>query len=648
MADIARLEQALRNADKAGDAYAAKRFAQEIRNARGTAPKKQSSEQASQAMSPSEYIVDEMGFGLPGKASAGLNALIRAPFTDKTIGEEYSDLRAGDVHRKNQFEAENPKMSTALSIGSGVVGGIGAAKVAGNIASRAAPRLMQTAANSYGLKMAGDAATGAGIGAATAFGDDQSMGPSAMVGGLLGAAGRPVIDAAKGLGNFAGGLVGIGNEKRSKLAVAEALRRSGKSVDDVSNDLAMAAREGQDVYTVADSLGTPGQRMLSGIARQPGDARTMIADNLTNRQLSQGERLSSFVADGLDAQKTAKQTQSALKQVRTNNAAVNYPAALADANPVNLSGVIQKMDDALGANPILGETALTKSEIGKRIASLRGKVSKDGQQLIDFEQTLQVKQDLGKQIDRIKRTGESVPAQLSSLYRSLDEALEASSPAYRAANDTFRTQSSNIKAVKDGGEFARPSTRAENNIPQFQGMTAEQQGAARVGYADSLLAKIDNASLSGTTNKAKPLMTGKAGKELPAFAAPGRGDTLMRQIGREDRMFQTSNAALGGSKTADNIADMAEIGAFDPSIIGNIFSGNFKSAALQGISKGVSTLQGRNTKTRDMIAQILMQNGPTQAKQELAKAVSLSQIAEAKKREMIASILGAGFALTSN
>ena len=46
--------------------------------------------------------------------------------------------------------------------------------------------------------------------------------------------------------------------------------------------------------------------------------------------------------------------------------------------------------------------------------------------------------------------------------------------------------------------------------------------------------------------------------------APGN-DLMQRRLGREMRMFETRNTALGRSKTADNLADADALG-IDPSI----------------------------------------------------------------------------------
>ena len=48
---------------------------------------------------------------------------------------------------------------------------------------------------------------------------------------------------------------------------------------------------------------------------------------------------------------------------------------------------------------------------------------------------------------------------------------------------------------------------------------------------------------------------------------------MQRPLGREMRMFETRNTALGGSKTADNLAD-ADALAAEPSVVGHVLADN--------------------------------------------------------------------------
>ena len=78
--------------------------------------------------------------------------------------------------------------------------------------------------------------------------------------------------------------------------------------------LQQAPVEGQGNFSVADALGNASQRMLSTVARSPGEGRTSVVNFLENRQAGQGRRVSNALAEGFDARETAAQTESRLTQ----------------------------------------------------------------------------------------------------------------------------------------------------------------------------------------------------------------------------------------------------------------------------------------------------------------------------------------------
>lgn len=118
------------------------------------------------------------------------------------------------------------------------------------------------------------------------------------------------------------------------------------------------------------------------------------------------------------------------------------------------------------------------------------------------------------------------------------------------------------------------------------------------------------------------------------------------RIAREQRMFETASSALGGSKTADNLADIADVQTFDPSMIGAFMSGGVKGAALQGLTRAVQSVQGRNTQTRDLIAKALMTSSPQAAKSVLDQAVKQGQISAEVRNTIIRSLTGTANATT--
>ncbi|QIG74522.1 hypothetical protein EVC10_014 [Rhizobium phage RHph_Y25] len=585
-------------------------------------------------------FVDDMLFGLPGKAAMGMNALIRAPFTDKTVGEEYDTLRNQYQNARKKYAEENPVKNTAASIAGSIYGGAVTGGAAGNLIGRVAPRAMQALNSTYAGRMAGDAAAGAAQGALSAYGHDEDIGTGAAIGGLIGGASRPVIDAGGAVLNAVGGLAGFGNGARANAAVTEAMRRAGQTPDDVANALSDAAAQGQPEYMVADALGNSGQRMLTGVARSPGDMRQQIAEQLQRRQAGQGRRIQNALVEGFGNPQTQQQTEAALTALRRADADVNYPAARASAGSVDPSAAIARADEFLGTAGSLPRTNIANDSVEGAVNRARSLLT-DGDNIVsDFDTAFRAKVELDSMIENANPT---IAGRLRPIRDELDRALEQSSDLYANARDTFRRQSQDIEAANIGRDAAMRG-RIEDTIPRFQGMTRpEQQASFRAGYVDPYIADVQKAA-GPMTNKARPLISDATAAEFPAFAAPGQGQQLMDRIAREQQMFETTNAALGGSRTADNAADMADIQSFDPTMISAFATGGLKGAALHGLTKGVNALQGRNTATRDAIARLLLENNPQAARDILSAAQTSGNNMSRVKEALVRALTSGGAA----
>jgi hypothetical protein len=593
-----------------------------------------------QHMDAGNVFVDEMLFGLPGKAASAMNAAVRAPFTDKSFGEEYGTLRDQYQNSRKEYATEHPVANTASSIAGSIYGGVATGSAAGNVLGRVAPGVTHALQSSYGGRMAADAAAGLTQGGLSAYGHDQDIGTGALIGGVAGGLARPVMDAGGAALRTIGGLVGVGNEGRAQSAIASALSRSGQAPADVANDLGNAVAQGQPQYTVADALGNSGQRMLTGVARSPGDMRQTIAETLQNRQAGQGERLVNALSEGFDAPTTANQARTAMTTARDAAADVNYEAARQGAGTVDPSAAIQAADNFLtpGASGVMNPGSnIADDSIESAVRKARSYLTDGNSVLSDFNAAFRAKNELDGMIQGAKP---AVQRQLIPIRNALDDSLASASQPYSAARDQFRQQSQAINAVDQGAAATSARSRAADNIDQFQGMPADQQQAFRQGYADPYIARVESASASPSTNKARMLITEKTGQEFPAFAAPGRGDILGDRIAREQRMFETANAALGGSRTADNAADMADIQGFDPTMISAFATGGIKGAALHGLQKGINAVQGRNSQTRDMIARMLLQGDPTQAAADLSRAVAKGTQLTRTQEALIKALIG--------
>jgi hypothetical protein len=194
--------------------------------------------------------------------------------------------------------------------------------------------------------------------------------------------------------------------------------------------------------------------------RRGDDGAEELAAFLRQRQTDQSARVPRMIEEAYDAQTSAAKTAEAMNKARKAANDVNYPAAAANAGPVNLSDTVDTIDDLLRRNPIVGEAAFARSEMGNRLAALRGQLASDKGMRTDFQSVLEIKEDLGSIIGGLKKTGKEVPRQLAAVFGKLDEALENSSDGYRKANDTARAARQNIAAIDEGADMARPGVWA--------------------------------------------------------------------------------------------------------------------------------------------------------------------------------------------
>jgi hypothetical protein len=204
---------------------------------------------------------------------------------------------------------------------------------------------------------------------------------------------------------------------------------------------------------------------------------------------------------------------------------------------------------------------------------------------------------------------------LERVQKALDEALEAASPGYRSANDEFAKASKAIGAVDAGKAAAGPRIRSEDTAARFGGLADDGKSAFRAGYADPVIAKIDASAMG--VNKARPLSGTKTAKDFDFLAKDP--ELIKRQIARENAMFETNVSALGGSKTADNLADAADMSSMSSSMIANFLTGNWGAAARQAADKVVSGATGMNPSTREIIAKALLSSNPAAALAPAAK-----------------------------
>lgn len=487
-----------------------------------------------------------------------------------------------------------------------------------------------------GLQGAGNA-DGRGIVGETIKGGLIGLGAGIAAPAVIGAA----TLAKRGLFEGLPQMFGRASQTKANRAIADALMRSGKTAPDVDALIAAATRDGQPEFRLMDALGLPGQRAANGLTRAGGAPGDEVADFLATRQSGQPERVGAFVEDAFGVKgTTAAKTQQGLIDARSTAADAAYDAARGNAAPVDIRGALGVIDARTGG---MAGSGVTGDGIDAKLLGYRDRLAAqpgpDGvmRELSDFDRVLGVKQAIQDDIGAAVRAGRNNEArELGKLVKELDAALEGSSDMYRTANDGFRSASKVIDAVDEGAMMATRG-RAADNVPRFGAMAAAEQGAARTGYGDRLLAQLETMS-APTANRAKPLLSPKRAMESDAMATDPR--LYADRLGRENVMWETQNRALGGSRTADNLADQ---GAMD-GISGEVMKAGKAAANLQFgdmVQKVAGALgpilKGQNEPTRMLIAQALMSSNAGQvlvpAIAQATKSAGVRRILEALLRQ---------------
>lgn len=521
--------------------------------------------------------------------------------------EAYNYAKAREDIALEQDRSRDGVLGSVAEGVAGVASGVGAAR-AGLTAGRfLAPNAGLGARSLAGL--ADGIAYGGATGALTGSGEGRLTGAlnGAALGGVVGGA-LPGLMA--GASRVAAPITSnisarMNPERFAQNQVARAISESGRAPQQIIDDVAAAAREGQGVFTVADAMGNPGQRMLSTVTRNPGAGRTQAVEFLDARQAEQGRRVAGALDDALGSSQTARQLQAAQEAARKAEADTLYGAARQQAGSVDISRAIQQADDVLrpGVNRVISRPSdIADNSVESAVARARSFLTDGRSQLSSFDDVLAAKVEIDNIIERATSAQQRV---LIPIKQELDRALEAASAPYAQARGAFREASQGIEAIQTGRTAAQRG-RYEDTIPEFGSMSPRQQDGFRSGYGDVLTERVQGAAQG--VNKARDFTSDALRAEMPAFSRPGQAPVFDRRIGRENVMFETRNAAMGGSKTAENLADSQSTG-LSPEIITNLAMGRVGAALSSLTSRAGAGMTGNTAQVREKLAEILLSRG---------------------------------------
>lgn len=588
-----------------------------------------------------------MTFNAADEILAGLSTPLEM-ISRKTLNpiEAFKYAKARENLELEEGRKENGALGTGMEVLGGVGSGVGLAR-AGLTLGRPGMGLMGRTGAS-----AGDAALYGSVAGAMEGDSLSDRAKNAMIGGLGGAViGGAMPLAGAAISTAAAPVVSnvrarLNPQQYATTQLARAVSESGRTPQQLADDIAAAAREGQGEFTLADALGNAGQRMLSGVTRSPGPGRTTAVEFLEQRQAGQGRRVANALAEGFEAPVTAAQATQRLTQARNTAADTAFDAVRSNAGNVDPTAAIRRIDQTLrpGVNGIVNPgSGIADDSVEAALAKVRSRLTDGRSVATEFQMVMRARDDLADEIEKAVRAGAGNKARLLRQVRGdLDAALESASTGYRDANRNFAQASRVIDSVEEGATAARRG-RSEDIIPDFRARSPEQQSAYRVGYADPLIAETQGAAFGA--NKARPLTSDAFTAEANAISR--QPDLMLRRVGRENTMFETRNHALGGSRTADNLADQGALGV-DPTLIGHLFSGNFAGAARSALAASSNVLNGNTTEVRNQLAQMLLSRGNARTiQQALTQAQQRIERAQLNALLMSRGAMGGGAELTT-
>jgi hypothetical protein len=568
-------------------------------------------------------------------AGAGVNKLggyLSALSGGGATGENFSER----AKRNSELDAEiqaayreaHPIESTVAPIfGGGVaLGGLGA--------TAAGARALGIVGGGIGRQAGAGALSGGAIGGADAAARGGDIGTGAALGALLGGAAPAAIRAGAAVASpvISNIAARMNPERYAQGQVARALTESGQTPQQIADAVTQAAREGQAMFTPADAMGNAGQRMLSTVARAPGEGRQAVVDYLESRQAGQGRRIASQLAEGFNSPLPAEQVSAARTAARDAAANVEYEAARQNAGPVDLSRAIANIDATLtpGATQVARpQSGLAHDSIEAALESVRRRLTDDRSVLTDFTAVQRVRGDLADQVQQAVNRGQGNRARLlGGVLREMDQAMEQASPGFLQANRNFAGASRDIEAIAQGRTAANRG-RSEDTVPAYQQLGPGGQSGFRAGYVDPLIEQAQGAAVG--VNKARPFTSDAFQAEARAMSP--NPDLLARQLGRENTMFETRGQALGGSRTADNLADAAAMGV-DASMIGHALRGDMMGTLRSALGNATNQLTGNTAAVRRAVADILLaRNLPPAAFQRMLEQ-TVQRIEQAQRAAM--------------
>ena len=443
--------------------------------------------------------------------------------------------------------------------------------------------------------------SGLGAGAVQPISDTENYGSrkamdvgiGGFLGGLLGVGGSVISKGTEGLGTW---LARNRPENLDSEAVTRVLRRinqDAKAGGPTAADAIDLVNAADKPVGLVDVMGPNVKGLAGAVTRKPGDSKAIAEQFLTKRDEAAAKRLESDISKNLFSGQTAYQATQALLDGRSAAAKPLYEQTR------NLQNVWSPRLDQFFANPVV-KTGLNRGyEIESMTSLARGEPLTATQMGVDIGIDGSIKildkpnmrlLDMAKQgMDAIIADERNpITGRLSARGVAVDQMRRAfvdeidnldRNGVYKKARQAWGGYSESLDAIKQGRAVFQNSP--EEIGGEMAKMSPSQREFFRLGVADMMRERLMKAGFSG--DEAKQLMKNSWTREQlrPVFKSPDEFNHFVDAVTTESKMFGVKQRILGGSQTAERVAEDTSNEGWEKSasIIGQLLTGHAISAA---------------------------------------------------------------------
>lgn len=594
-----------------------------------------------------------MSFGFSDEIGGALAATLRAPFTDKTWGQEYQTWKGNEEGAADAYKKAHPYLGTAIEMGGGLLTGGGLIKSGLTLAGRGA-----TMASRAGLGALEGAGYGAAYGAGTGNGMEDRLEGAAM-GGALGAgvgAVAPVVGGAIGAGarrildnktvNNQLGRIGLDRPSADILSrtmqADDTLGQRGMQNIAAAGLDAMFADAGPNARSVLDTVIQRGGRGAM-------EAQRAIEGRASRANQNIGQALDQTLGtpQGVRTTETNLRTSTAGARQSAYDAAYGAPIDYAHPRGMELEGLLQRVP----RNVISRANQLMKLE-GAKSQQILIDTTQSG--VITFKRMPDVRQIdyITRAMNDVAKAGDGRGAlggntaegrAFGNLSKDIRGALKDLVPEYGQALDTAAQPIQARNALQMGTEILRSNMPRDQVEEAVRGLSQSELGYLRQGIRSQIDEALANVRMAATDQNIDARQALQALKDLTRPAAKeklrvvmgngGGADTLMRTLDQAAKALELRAGTATNSRTFARLATNESVKeAVEPGPIATLAEGRPIEAGRRIIRALTGNTPAAKTAKEDVIydrlARALTQRRGPQAQQDLsrlAQAMSAGQ-----------------------